>query len=368
MVAVGRQQLADRRGGLAMLVVGHLGHQPAEAFQHVDGRIVAARAELPRQPGVAVEQAAHGVADRLVGVVGLDQHGVEGGDAALRAAAGALDQLRQQGEDRGRIAARGGRLAGRQADLALGQREPRQRVHQQQHVLALVAEVLGDGRGRGGRLDAHQGRLVAGGHHDHALGQPFGPQVALDELVDLAAALADQGDDDHVGGRVAGHHAQQHALAHAGAGEDAHPLPLAAGQQAVDRADAGGQRLVDPRPRAGMRRRAVEARCGRQAPAAACRRRRCPAASITRPSSSVPTRSQRVVRASRTRLPRRTPARSLKRIEHRQVVAEADHLGQQRRARFAAGSRPPRRPAPGSRPPRRHADRPAPRCPSGRSA
>ena len=205
---------------------------------------------------MAVQQAAHRVADRLVGVVGLDQHGEEGGDAAQGAAAGPLHQLRQQGEDRGGIAAGGGRLAGGQPDLALRQGEAGQRVHQQQHVLALVAEVFGDGRGRQGRLHADQGRLVAGGHHDHALGQPCGAQVALDELVDLAAALADQGDDDHVGRGVAGHHAQEHALAHARAGEDPHPLPLAAGQQAVDRADAGGQRLADPRPGARMRRQA----------------------------------------------------------------------------------------------------------------
>ena len=73
-------------------------------------------------------------------------------------------------------------------------------------------------------------------------------EIALDELVDLAAAFADQGDHVHVGRRVARHHAQRHALAHARAGEDAHPLPLAAGQQAVDGADAGRQRLDDPRP------------------------------------------------------------------------------------------------------------------------
>ncbi len=213
-----------------MLRAGDVGHQAAQALQHVDGRIVAAGGQFPRQPGVTVQQAADGVADGLVGIVGLDQHGEEGGDAAQRAAAGTLHQLRQQGEDRGGIAAGGGRLAGGQADLPLRQGEARQRVHQQEHVLPLVAIPFGDGRGGHGRLHADQGRLVAGGHHDHALGQPGGSQVALDELVDLAAALADQGDDDHVGRGVAGHHAQQHALAHPRAGEDPHPLPLAAGQ------------------------------------------------------------------------------------------------------------------------------------------
>src|SRR6218665_3013872 len=39
-------------------------------------------------------------------------------------------------------------------------------------------------------------------------------QNVFDEFLDLAAALANQSDHDHVGARVAGHHAQQHALAH----------------------------------------------------------------------------------------------------------------------------------------------------------
>ena len=83
-----------------------------------------------------------------------------------------------------------------------------------------------------------------------------------------------------------------------------------------------------------------------------------PSASITRPSSSGPTRSQRVVRTSRTRLPRRTPLQVAQRIEHRQVVAEADHFGQQRRARLPLdfGHGPHRRRKSGRRD--RRADRP----------
>ena len=57
-------------------------------------------------------------------------------------------------------------------------------------------------------LHANHRRLVAGGHDDDALGQSFRPEVALDELVHLASALADQGDDDDVGVGVAGHHAR----------------------------------------------------------------------------------------------------------------------------------------------------------------
>ena len=212
--------------------------------------------------------------------------------------------------------------------------------------------------------DADQGRLVAGGHDDHALGQPFGPQVALDELVDLAAALADQGDHDHVGGRVAGHHAQQHALAHAGAGEDAHPLALAAGQQAVDRAHAGGQRLVDPRPRAGVRRAAMEASPVGQ------RRLRL---AVDRVAVGVDHAAQQLVAhaepaawcaTSRTRLPRRTP----RQVAQRDRAASGRRGSRSPRPAAArpprAGSRPARRPARETRPPRRSCPPSAPRCPS----
>ena len=45
--------------------------------------------------------------------------------------------------------------------------------------------------------------------------RPAGAEVVLDELLDLTAALADQGDDVDVGLAVAGDHAQQRALADA---------------------------------------------------------------------------------------------------------------------------------------------------------
>ena len=51
-----------------------------------------------------------------------------------RAGAGALEQPRQRGEHRGRIALGGRRLADRQADLAPRHRDARDRVHHQQHV------------------------------------------------------------------------------------------------------------------------------------------------------------------------------------------------------------------------------------------
>ena len=114
---------------------------------------------------------------------------------AAGAGAGALEQLRQQREDRRRVAAGGRRLAGGQADLALGHGDagercpssaatswPWSRNHSAMRVAMKAARSRTSGRLVGGRDD-----------HDRA-GQALGAEVVLEELAHLAAALADQGD------------------------------------------------------------------------------------------------------------------------------------------------------------------------------
>ena len=67
----------------------------------------------------------------------------QAGDGALPGAGpGPLQQPRQLGEHRRRIALGGRRLAGGQADLALRHGEAGDRIHQHQHVLAVVAEDI----------------------------------------------------------------------------------------------------------------------------------------------------------------------------------------------------------------------------------
>jgi len=99
---------------------------------------------------------------------------------------------------------------------------------------------------------------VRGGHDDHGAAQALRPQVLLDEFADLAAPLADQADHVDVGLRVARDHPQENALPHAGAGEDAHLLALAAGQQAVEHADAEIHGLHDPPPLQGVDRLGIQ--------------------------------------------------------------------------------------------------------------
>ena len=222
--------------------------------------------------------------------------------------------VRHHREDARRVAAGRGRLARRQADLALGHGGAGDRVHEQQDVAALVAERLGDAGGHERRLEADQRRLVGGGDDDDRARHALGAEVLLEELADLAATLPDEADDPDVGVGAAGDLGQQAGLADAGAGEDAQALALAAGDEGVERADAEGEGLVDPgagervrrlagqvdevdaaspaagrRPPAGPGRRARgRAAPRRPAPAGACRwrapgrrrgrRRGCPAA------------------------------------------------------------------------------------------
>jgi len=99
---------------------------------------------------------------------------------------------------------------------------------------------------------------VRGSHDDDGAPEALGTQVFLHELADLAPALADEPDDVHIGLRVAGDHAHEDALPHAGPGEDAHLLPLAAGQQSVENADAEIHGLLDPASLQGVDRLGIE--------------------------------------------------------------------------------------------------------------
>ena len=75
------------------------------------------------------------------------------------------------------------------------------------------------------------GGLSAGPPPPRTAREAFLAQDLVDEFLHFAAALADQADDDHVGLGVAGHHAEQHALADAAAGEQADALATTDGQQ-----------------------------------------------------------------------------------------------------------------------------------------
>ncbi len=92
---------------------------------------------------------------------------------------------------------------------------------------------------------AHQRRVVGRRGDHHGALEAFLAEDLVDELLHLAAPLADQTDDDDVGPGEAGHHPQQHRLAHPGTGEQAEALAAADREQAIDRADADVERFAD---------------------------------------------------------------------------------------------------------------------------
>ena len=170
------------------------------------------------------------------------------GHPARPSGAGPLQQPWQFGEYAGRVAARGRRLAGGQADFPQCEAEAGDAVHQQQHRFSLVAEMFGHGHGGERRLPAQQRRRIGGGDDDHRAGQPGLAQIVLDELPHLASALPDQGEHGDIAGGMPRQHGEQRRLADAGAGEQAEPLPLPAGRKAVQGAHAEIQPGAEPRP------------------------------------------------------------------------------------------------------------------------
>ena len=100
-------------------------------------------------------------------------------------------------------------------------------------MLPAIAEIFGDAGGVGRPCMRSSGDVRRRGDH-HRARPAFGAENVLDKVFDLAATLADQANDDHIRTGITGHHAEQHALADAGAGEQAHTLAAADGQQSVD--------------------------------------------------------------------------------------------------------------------------------------
>ncbi len=159
-------------------LAGHAGHGPED----VDRGVVAGEGERAIQHDVAVEDGADRVGDGLVVIVAVDEHGVDAGDGPGAVGAGALQQPGEEGEGGRRVAAGGRRLTRGEPDLALGHRDPGQRVHHEDRVGALVTEGFRDPGGGERGTDAGHGRLVRGRDDDDGAGESLRPQIVLDEL------------------------------------------------------------------------------------------------------------------------------------------------------------------------------------------
>ena len=112
--------------------------------------------------------------------------------------------------------------------------------------IAPVAKVLRDGH-RGARREATHDRTFIARCDDGDRKRAVAAERIFEEFAHLAAALADESDDDGVKVARAGEHGEKGRFADAGAGENADALPGANGREEIDDADAGAQGSRDPR-------------------------------------------------------------------------------------------------------------------------
>ena len=141
------QDFPQLASGLLMAGVRHLAVNTADAPRDADGRIMAALRQAALQHDMPIEQAARRVGDRLVEIVAVHQHGEDASDAAGRGVAELLHRARQQLKYRRRVAARAGRFAQRQTQLALRHRQARQTVEHEEDIGSARAEIVGHGDG-----------------------------------------------------------------------------------------------------------------------------------------------------------------------------------------------------------------------------
>jgi len=188
-------------------------------------------------------------------VVAVDEHREQPGDraGALASGTGALQQARQVAEHARGKAARDGGFAGRQRHVAGGMGVARDRIDDHQHLLAAIAEILGDGHGGIGGEAAHHRALVPGRNHHHRLGAGLAQRL-FEELADFPPALAHQRDHHRVETFRAGEHREHGGFADARAGEDADALPGTERREQIDHAHARADMRADAGAMHGRRR------------------------------------------------------------------------------------------------------------------
>ena len=153
----------------------------------------------------------------------------------------ALLQLAHLGLQRRLVADLRGHAPEQRRDLGAGLHEAEDVVDEQQHVLALVAEVFGHRQARQRDAHARPGRLVHLPEHEHRLVEHARLLHLEPQVVALARALADAAERRQAAvllGEVVDELLDQHGLADAGAAEQADLAALRVGREQVDDLDA----------------------------------------------------------------------------------------------------------------------------------
>ena len=128
--------------------------------ERIDRRIDALRGDVARQHRGGVQMRERGRRRRIGQVVGRHVDRLHRGDRALRGRGDALLQRAHVGGERRLIADRRRNAAEQRRHFRAGLREAEDVVDEEQHVLALIAEILGDGQPGEADAGAGAGRLV----------------------------------------------------------------------------------------------------------------------------------------------------------------------------------------------------------------
>ena len=191
---------------------------------------------------------------RIGQVVGRHVNRLHRGDRALVGGGDALLQRAHVGRERRLITHRDRDTAEQRRHFRTGLGEAEDVVDEEQHVLALIAEIFRDGQAGQADARARAGRLVHLAEHQRALGA-FGRALVrilvdagFDELVikvvAFAGTLADAGEHRIAAvrlGDVVDQFLNQHGLADAGAAEQADLAALGVRREQVDDLDAGDE-------------------------------------------------------------------------------------------------------------------------------
>ncbi len=180
---------------------------------------------------------------RRVGqVVGGHVDRLHRGDRTVLGRRDALLQLTHLGGQRGLVTGGGRHAAEKRRDLRARLGEAEDVVHEEEHVLALITEVLGGGEAGQAHTQARSGRLVHLTVDQHGLVDDARLAHLKEEVGALAGALPHAGEYRGTTvreGQVVDELHDDDGLAYAGAAEQARLAALDVGLEQVDDLDAG---------------------------------------------------------------------------------------------------------------------------------
>ena len=197
-----------------MLSTDHVVHDTRCRLFNINRREVPHLGQRTRQDDMSIQNGTGCIGNRILLIVALGEHGVESGDRThpMQTITTALHQRGQLGKARWRIALGGRWLTDGQRDLTLRHGIARERIHQQQYMLALVPKMLSHRSGIRRPLHTQQRRGVGRRSNHHSTPPILSTQNIFNEFFDLAAPLPNQPHHDHISLGIARHHAQQHTL------------------------------------------------------------------------------------------------------------------------------------------------------------